>query len=265
MSSFARINVSVSSHYCHPSYESEITSQGILGERVELLESQPLFSQIRQADGYESWISTDQLADDRVVGEGWDVMVCSHFMRIYGDPAIDSTCIRDGVVGCFLRAIEEQGEWLKVLLPDGIAGWAEKKHFGTAREVSTEGIVDTAREFLGYQYSWGGRSPKGFDCSGFVQTVFLLHGIILPRDSYQQQQQNLLSTDFNDARPGDLIFFGKTSERVTHVALSLGNNRFIHASGWIRINSFNLDDKDFSDHHKQTFISVNRYHGSSAI
>ncbi|MFW2366189.1 MAG: NlpC/P60 family protein [Desulforhopalus sp.] len=264
MSSFAWINVSVSSHYRHPSYESEITSQGILGERVEILKSQRLFSQIRQADGYESWISTDQLADDRVVQEGWDVMVCSHFIRIYDTPDTRSTCIRDGVVGCLLRAVEEQGEWLRLFLPDGTAGWAEKKHFGTAREISSASIVDTAREFLGYQYSWGGRSPKGFDCSGFVQTVFLLHGIILPRDSYQQQQQSVLSTDFNDARPADLIFFGKTPERVTHVAISLGNNRFIHASGWIRINSLNKDDENFSEHHKQTFISVNRYHGASA-
>jgi cell wall-associated NlpC family hydrolase len=252
------INVSVSSHYSEPSYASEVTSQGILGERVEILEHHPLFSRIRQADGYESWISTDQVYRGEIQG-GKEVIVRSHFVVIHREPSTSSEGVRDAVIGSTLIAVDERENWYRIALPDCTAGWAEKRHFGTFPGFSVENILSLAREFLGYQYAWGGRSPKGFDCSGFVQTVFSLHGIVIARDSWQQQQGNLLSTDYRQAQPADLLFFGKTPERVTHVAISLGDQRFIHASGWIRCNSFRKTDLDYSSHHLQTFISVNRY------
>ena len=62
MTDNAGINVSVSSHYREDSYGSETVTQGILGEQVEIIKHHPLFSKIRQEDGYVSWISTDQLA-----------------------------------------------------------------------------------------------------------------------------------------------------------------------------------------------------------
>ncbi len=254
----ATINVSVSNHYCEPSYASEITSQGILGERVEILEYNPPFTKIRQADGYESWISTDQIYEG-IVQNGTDITVKSHFVRIYREPSIFSEGIKDAVIGCILTATIEKEGWYKIRLPDGSRGWAEKKHFGIFPKFSVENIIALAREFLGYQYSWGGRSPKGFDCSGFVQTVFHLLGVSVPRDAWQQQQHNLLSIDYRRAKPADLLFFGKTADCVTHVGISLGDKRFIHASGWVKINSFRESDDDFSDHHLRTFISVNRY------
>lgn len=61
MNNEAAINVSVSSHYREASYASEVTSQGILGERVEVLEPGPLFTLIRQTDGYEGWIRYNSL------------------------------------------------------------------------------------------------------------------------------------------------------------------------------------------------------------
>jgi len=254
----ATINVSLSNHYEKPSYTSEVTSQGLLGERVEILESQFPFTRIRQLDGYESWISTDQVCCGEPA-DGTDITVRSHFVRIHEEPSSISNGIRDGVIGCTFKMVVEEGEWYKVVLPDGSTGWVEKKHFALLPDFSAKSIVSLAREFLGYQYAWGGRSPKGFDCSGFVQTVFNLHGIVIPRDSCQQQQHNLLSVDFREAEPADLLFFGKTSGQVTHVAISLGDQRFIHASGWVKYNSLRETDKDFSELHLQTFISVNRY------
>lgn len=252
------INVSVSSHYRDPSYASEITSQGILGERIQVLEHHPPFTRIRQADGYESWISTDQVHQG-AAPTGNAKIVRSHFARVYKEPSTLSEGIKDAVIGCTLTAAGEKDSWYGIVLPDGSKGWAEKRHFGVFPEFSEENIISQAREFLGYQYTWGGRSPKGFDCSGFVQTVFFLLGVSLPRDSWQQQQNNLVSTDYRKAQPADLLFFGKTMDHVTHVAISLGDEHFIHASGWVKTNSFRKADEDFSDHHLRTFISVNRY------
>ena len=254
----ATINVSVSSHYRDATYSSEIISQGILGESVAVIERGDIFSKIRQADDYTSWISSDQL----FVGPapaGKPLLGTSHFFRIHRDASSQSECIKDGIIGCNLVTAGEKDAWFKIILPDGNEGWAEKKHFGSFPPGTPSNILKCARDFLGYQYLWGGRSPKGFDCSGFVQTVFGLHGITIPRDSWQQQKEHLLSKDHRDAEPGDLLFFGRTPEKVTHVALSLGNSRFIHASGWVRYNSFRDTDSDFSQEHLKRFISVNRY------
>ena len=254
----ATINVSVSSHYKDATYASEIISQGILGERVEIMEPGELFSKIRQEDGYTSWVSSDQVWRGDMP-EGVSRIVRSHFLRIRKEPDESSESIREAVIGSRLQVTDEQDGWSRITLPDGQQGWAPGNGFGTFPEADADTILDLAAEFLGYQYIWGGRTPKGFDCSGLVQTVFGLLGITLPRDSWQQQQHNLISDDYRDAHPGDLLFFGKTPERVTHVAISLGALRFIHASGWVRYNSFNSSDSDYSPAHIDRFISVNRY------
>lgn len=254
----AIINVSVSNQYRDPSYASEIVTQGVLGEVVEVLEQQPPFTKVRQTDGYESWISTEQIASGSQL-DGNVIKVRSHFLRIYVEPTTSAAGIKDAVFGCNLKAIDEINDWYRIALPDDSTGWVEKRHFGTFPDFSTENIVTLAREFLGYQYSWGGRTPKGFDCSGFVQTIFQLSGCPVLRDARQQQQHNLLSTDYHVAQPADLLFFGATSEKVTHVAISLGHERFIHTRGWVRLNSFKKTDADFSQDLLNTFISVNRY------
>ena len=254
----ASINVSVSNHYRESTYNSEIVSQGLLGEGVEIIERNPLFARIRQSDSYISWVSNDQVVE-REIPSGASLLVTSHFMKIHKGPSRESECIRDGVIGCRLPAVDERDGWYRVALPDGAEGWAQKKHFGSLAQFSPLKIVALAREFLGYQYFWGGRSPKGFDCSGLVQTVFGLLGVTLPRDSWQQQENNIISKDFRVAEPGDLLFFSKTPERVTHVAIAVENQRFIHASGWVRYNSLRKADEDFSGNHLKTFVSVNRY------
>jgi len=254
----ASINVSVSNHYRKPTYSSEVTSQGLLGERVEIIEYTPLFSKIRQSDNYTSWVSSDQVTRGDET-EGVPLLVTSHFMRIHLSPSSDSDCLKDGVIGCRLIMVDEKEDWYRVVIPGGQYGWAEKKHFGSFPECSPENLLALARSFLGYQYTWGGRSPKGFDCSGFVQTVFGLHGVILPRDSWQQQRQFYVSSDYRDATPGDLLFFARTPERVSHVGIALNNQRFIHASGWVKYNSLLETEDDFSRSHLETFLSINRY------
>lgn len=256
----ATINVSVSNQYRDPSYASEIITQAILGEVVEILEQQLSFTRVRQEDGYESWISSEQIFSG-IPMEGDDIIVKSHFLRIYMEPSPSATGVKDALLGCNLKAIDELNDWYKIALPDGSTGWAEKRHFGAFPDFSVVNIVTLARELLGYQYFWGGRTTKGFDCSGLVQTVFRLCGCLLPRDSWQQQQNNLFSTNYRDAEAADLLFFGATPEKVTHVAISLGNGRFIHARGWVRMNSFNPADTDFSADLLNSFISVNRYSG----
>ncbi len=79
------------------------------------------------------------------------------------------------------------------------------------------------------RYLWGGTVAPDYDCSGLMQAGFQSQGIWLPRDSYQQEAFTE-RVEISELLPGDLIFFG-TPEKTDHVALHLGDLRYIHSSG----------------------------------
>lgn len=92
-------------------------------------------------------------------------------------------------------------------------------------------VLSRAVNMLGTPYRWGGSTPaKGFDCSGLVKYAFNdVQDVDLPRTSNAMAQGHGVKVARNDLKPGDLIFFNIKSRRVNHVAIYLGNDRFIHA------------------------------------
>ncbi|RON03611.1 C40 family peptidase [Pseudomonas brassicacearum] len=92
-------------------------------------------------------------------------------------------------------------------------------------------VLSRAVNVLGTPYRWGGSSPsKGFDCSGLVKYAFNGVGAAdLPRTSNAMAAGHGQKVDRKDLKPGDLIFFNIKSRKVNHVAIYLGNDRFIHA------------------------------------
>jgi NlpC/P60 family len=92
-------------------------------------------------------------------------------------------------------------------------------------------ILDSAEDHLGTRYVWGGSTPAGFDCSGFLQYVFRAHGLHLPRTSRQMAQVGApLPRDRSDWEVGDLLFFASNGRTVDHVAMYAGEGRIIHSS-----------------------------------
>ena len=85
-------------------------------------------------------------------------------------------------------------------------------------------VVSYAKKFIGVPYVWGGSSPHGFDCSGFVRFVYAHFGVSLPHSSYAQFDDGR-RVSRRSLRPGDLVFF----DGLGHVGLYVGNGRFIHA------------------------------------
>ncbi|MBX3096342.1 MAG: C40 family peptidase [Fimbriimonadaceae bacterium] len=126
---------------------------------------------------------------------------------------------------------------------------------------AADALLATAHAQMGIRYVWGGTSRSGFDCSGFTTYVFARHGVSLPRTALSQSNVGIVVS--RDAlMPGDLIFF-KTSRRarVTHVGISLGGDRFIHASsggGQVRTDSLN------SQYYSNAFVGARRVLGVSA-
>lgn len=95
---------------------------------------------------------------------------------------------------------------------------------------ATSNVLSRAVNVLGTPYRWGGSSPsKGFDCSGLVKYAFNDATFDLPRTSNAMATGHGEKIERKDLKPGDLIFFKLKSRRVNHVAIYLGNDRFIHA------------------------------------
>jgi len=116
--------------------------------------------------------------------------------------------------------------------------------------------VDEALAQIGVPYRFGGSGPQGFDCSGLVQHAYRQAGIPLPRDTREQRRSTRpLANAGRDLRPGDLLFFHRDRRGALHVALYIGDRRFVHApsSGKaVRVES--LDDP----HWRRRFIEARR-------
>ena len=89
-------------------------------------------------------------------------------------------------------------------------------------------IVGTALNLRGAPYRNGGSDPAGFDCSGFVWYVFGLHGIRLARTVGEQFREGQ-EIGSDTIEPGDLLFFATQGPAVSHVAMAIGGDEFVHA------------------------------------
>jgi cell wall-associated NlpC family hydrolase len=158
-----------------------------------------------------------------------------------------------------------KGKWANVMLPSGKTGYVPSKQLkihngfqsiaigeGSAESISTEtteAIIAQAMKLVGVPYLWGGMSAKGVDCSGLVRISHIMNGILLPRNASQQVKCGE-RVELNNLQRGDLVFFGTpaTDEkpmRITHVGIYLGENKIIHSSHRVRINSLIPGEEDY--------------------
>lgn len=239
-------NVSIAFIYRDAAFKSETTSQTFMGETLEVLEERGDWFRVRQEDNYEGWVARFFVVEKP---DSWEHNTFyypgDHISWLFQSPDTQSNTVRDMTLLSRLPLLENMDGWVKLLLPDGSQGWVQNNPRAILDSVDVERLIQTAFGFQGIQYFWGGRSPKGFDCSGFVQTVYGLNGLQLPRDAYLQASVGTrIDDDYLSWEVGDLIFFSEKSEKITHVAISLGDGAFIHASGFVKLNSLNPDHAD---------------------
>ncbi|HWR30125.1 MAG TPA: NlpC/P60 family protein [Negativicutes bacterium] len=116
-------------------------------------------------------------------------------------------------------------------------------------------ILATALSYRGVKYRFGGATPTGFDCSGFVMYVFDKHGIKLPRTADKQFEVGKPIKVKSDLKPGDLVFFETYEKGASHVGIYQGNGQFVHASSSRGITVSGLSDAYFAK----------RYYGARRI
>lgn len=265
------VNISVANMRRQPVFQAEIVNQTLLGTILPIFEQQNDFCFVKNWDNYKGWLTATSLRQvSREQAAEWAAKPKAIFAGNYGrvTQAIDSgsDTITDLTTCCLLTERNRISGTTEVELPDGRIGFVSSELLvspETQAKVSCtpEEIVKLAKRFLGIPYLWGGTSSKAFDCSGFVQTVFRLLNKNLPRNASQMARLGegiTPASDFSNLKIGDLLIYGKSVERITHVSIYIGEGRYIHADGAVRINSLLPDATDFNQKRRDSVLMVRR-------
>ncbi len=234
---FALVRAAVAPLLAGPEVSAAIVSQAVLGQRLAPLRAFGRWLQCRAEDGYIGWVHRGYLCPvSEVEAMEWEVGSGGELAVSLGATLLDS----EGAVLARLpwgaRVVLEEG--CSARLPDGRRGTIEGEAVPLS-ELSARfpsdgaAVVATAGRWVAAPYLWGGITLAGVDCSGLAQAVYRVHGVLLPRDSDLQARVGEPVDPDPDLRallPGDLLFFAEEPRRVSHVALSLGGSRIIHAS-----------------------------------
>ncbi len=191
---------------------------------------------VRGGDRYEGWLHSGYLASpsDLRVDSDWPACTTLSLGATVDGPHGR----RQLPLGALLLPGEE------LLAGDSVDVGGLKTRFPT----TVDAVVDSARRyFSGASYQWGGITPWGCDCSGFVQTLLALHGAALSRDARQQVLEGEDSgDDMLAATAGTLHFFSdRADDRITHVGVGAGNGQLLHVS--VGRGGFAVEQMDSSD------------------
>ena len=206
-----------------PNDRSEIITQLLFGETCVQIENDAKnnFVKIKaDFDAYEGWVDEKQLT-----------VISSADLDSYNSNQTYSIETLNTILSDQIFKLSPLGA---VLQHDFL-----EKHdiaiVGNSGVLKKDDLISTARKYLNTPYLWGGKSQFGIDCSGFVQQVFKICGVNLPRDAYQQVEIGE-EIEFEDLQEGDLAYYG--NDRVTHVGVVLEGHKIMHAHGFVRINAY---------------------------
>lgn len=226
---YAVVNVPAAPVRRKPGHRKEMVNQLLFGESVRILKkSGNLWVKVRSLhDGYEGWMTLTLLmeTDKRFANTR-------------------TSCITTDILSSIVMGEKRINVPVGSSLPfftdgKGKLGSVEYSFSGhyfqrDEQQPGEELIRQLSSAWLNAPYLWGGRTPLGVDCSGFVQVIYKLMGIDLPRDAWQQAQEGEPVKKLIEAKTGDLAFFDN-KEDIVHVGIILGKDQLIHASGKVRI------------------------------
>jgi gamma-D-glutamyl-L-lysine dipeptidyl-peptidase len=218
-----------------PAHRSEMVSQLLFGEYVEILEEQENFVRVKCLyDEYEGWVQANQLTQ---VGEvlNTNKYISSWIEEISINGRNRNIPMCSPVYSTDHGKIQfGQMEINYFMDDDSFWNSSEKK-------MTKSSLKEVYNKFIDTPYLWGGKSVFGIDCSGFVQQVFKMFGVKLLRDAYLQAEQGSVVASLEESKLGDLAFFQNENGRVIHVGIILENNQIVHASGKVRMDT--VDEK----------------------
>lgn len=237
-----------------PKFRSERVSQLIYGEvfKVENIEKE-YASGNSLKDDYQGYVDVRGLIlVDKKVGERYynqciskeGLVVTERFTPILAKPTSTAKMVFYVPFGARFVVDTVIKDFWRVVLPDKKYGYIPLKFAKKGKNIK-ENVVELAEEWLYTPYLWGGTSTFGTDCSGFISRLYFAKGIIIPRDSYQQEKIVKEVHDLEKLPAGGLIFF------PGHVGLYDGNGMIIHANGHSGCVSKNYILKPRTDYEKE--------------
>ncbi len=233
-----------------PTEQNEMVTQLLFGDHytVHAVSENNKWIKVSAAfDGYTGWISKTQhttISNDYFEQINYlDFKVCLDLVShiLYKKEYIYIT------IGSILPI--SSNELFK--MEERLAFNGESKNL--SQKSGFEFLKKISLRYINAPYLWGGKSPFGIDCSGFMQQIFKICGYKLPRDASQQVEAGREVLSLSEARPGDLAFFKNEKDNISHVGLLLENDEIIHASGKVRIDAINGKGVYNKDLHSYTY------------
>ena len=230
----------------HSNAMSDVVSQALLGTNVRVLKTERNsdgedWYYVETPDTYKGWVIGPSLrflkpGDKPYAAQGKIFVVTALLANTYREPNVTKRKpVKVAPISSALEVMRDVDErWLEVTLPCGTKAWVQKGD-GEIREgpmvwarLPVQEMVALSKRFIGLPYLWGGTSPLGFDCSGFVQLIYKMGGIPILRDAdIQFEGSGLVPVPAGDERAGDLVFFEKN---IGHVGMMINAEEFINAT-----------------------------------
>jgi beta-lactamase class A len=246
----------VSSVKLTPDFDSELADELLHGMVVEIVDKGDYpWYKIRTQYGYYGYVNTIDLVIDDNQASNWqneNYVIVRLIVDVMAEAKYGSRVAATLTRGCLVKYTGVfDNKWEKIGLADGSFGWIrtgfanciEKLSIKADEQKLRERIVKTALDYMDTQYRWGGKSHFGIDCSGLSSMAYMMNGLLIPRDG-DQQQEYMKSINREEAKPGDLVFF------PGHVAVYIGEGRYVHSTGregYTLINSFNKGHEDYRE------------------
>lgn len=245
---FAFCKVNISPLRAESSDPSEMVSQLLFGELVEINERKDNWTKITTlTDHYEGWCDSKHLEfiSPKEMQRWMDGLTYqSQLLRKLETPWGEQWISR----GAFVPFSE--GEEFQI-------GSFQFRWLDHLTKITFKNPVEAASEYFNTPYLWGGKNPFGLDCSGLTQMVYRFFDYNLPRDAKDQFAHGR-EIQFDEISENDLAFFQNDAGKITHVGIIIQDHKIIHAAGQVRIDSITPDgifnsEKNLLTHRISTF------------
>lgn len=249
-----------------PNFQSEMADEGLYGMIVNILEKKDdNWYLIETSYEYKGYIHSTNMMLDQERTKFWGKKANTRIYHKFVD-AMPNPSYKGYVEQLFTRGAlviatgKEEDNWIEIELVNQKKAWIRKdfvkekiKPGNLVDETELrKKLVDTAISYMGTQYRWGGKSPLGIDCSGLCSVSYLINGINIYRDAVLKEEY-MKEIALEEIKAGDLIFF------PGHVAMYIGNDRYVHSSSSINgvnINSLNPVHADYKENLAKTIKAV---------